>query len=304
MPRTLMARPSAKINLSLRVGDRRQDGYHDVRTVLQSISVFDTLTFSARRGPFVLVCRAPGVPADPTNLVWKAAAALWTAAGRPGEPRDAHVKIDKKIPTQAGLGGGSADAAAALVALNDLWECRLPRRELLALAATLGADVPFFLVGGTALGVGRGEELYALDDIGRLGVILLKPSFGVATKDAYRWLDEGRAARSTPAAEAGPTPGAAVARAVEVGWPTGPLTLWNDLEPPVSSRHPEIATLVDACLREGALASAMSGSGSAVFGLFPESVASRAVRRLRQPDRLVLLARTLTRREAGRRLGL
>lgn len=297
--RALTLRPSAKVNLQLRVGPTRPDGYHEVRTLLQSIAISDTLTFSPRRGPFSLAVRAPGVPADATNLVWKAAAALWRAAGRPGEPRDAHVKIDKQIPPAAGLGGGSADAAAALLGLNRLWDARVPRRELFAIAAGLGADVPFFLLGGTAIGTGRGEELYPVDDLQRFGVVVIKPSFGVATADAYGWLDADRTARVES-----PVEGEAKPRSVDVGWPTGPIALANDLEAPVVRRHPEIDQIVAACLREGALAAAMTGSGSAVFGLFPEAVARRAAPRLKRPDWLVLLTRTLARRDAGRHLGL
>jgi 4-diphosphocytidyl-2-C-methyl-D-erythritol kinase len=281
MPRTLVLRPSAKINLTLRVGPLRDDGFHSVTTLLQSIAIADTLTVTARPGPFGLLSRSP---------------VLWRDLGRTDDPRDAHVRLDKQIPVAAGLGGGSADAAAALVALNTVWNARRSRRALLALAAEIGSDVPFFLIGGTAMGLGRGDELYPVDDVAKLGVIVIKPSFGVATAEAYRWLDEARAAggAGVPARGAG----------VEVGWPTGPIALANDLQAPVAARHPPIAEMIDACAREGALGAAMSGSGSAVFGLFPEAVARRAARRLQRPDWLVLLTRTLSRHEAGRRMGL
>lgn len=160
MSRAIVLRPSAKINLTLLVGPVRPDGFHDVRTLLQSIAIFDTVTVSARPGPFRLMTRSPGVPADRTNLIWRAAESLWRAMGRDGEPRDVHVRLDKQIPVAAGLGGGSADAAAALVGLNEAWQARLPRKELAAIGAKLGADVPFFFHGGTALGLGRGDELF------------------------------------------------------------------------------------------------------------------------------------------------
>ena len=296
MTRAVIVRPSAKINLTLRVGPRRTDGFHDVRTLLQSIGLSDTLTVSARRGPFALSCRAPGVPSDESNLVWRAARALWTSAGREGEPRDAHIRLDKSIPHEAGLGGGSADAAGALTALNVVWDLQRSRKDLHRVAVTLGADVPFFLMGGTAVGTGRGDELYPVDDVSRLGVVIVKPSFGVSTADAYRWVDEDRAA-DKPAIS---TPRS---REVHVGWETDPLLLVNDLEAPVVRRHPEVLEIVEQCHREGALAAAMTGSGSAVFGLFSESVAPRAARQLQRPDWLVLLTRTLSRREAGRRIG-
>ncbi|MEO7191152.1 MAG: 4-(cytidine 5'-diphospho)-2-C-methyl-D-erythritol kinase [Vicinamibacterales bacterium] len=299
MSASLVLRPSAKINLTLRVGARREDGFHEVRTVMQSIALADAIAVTARPGPFGLLSRTPGVPGDRTNLVWRAAALLWTTLGRTGDPQDAHVKLEKQIPAAAGLGGGSADAAAALVGLNRVWNGKQSHRALMRIGAALGSDVPFFLQGGTALGVDRGDELYPLDDASRLGVVLLKPSFGIATADAYAWLDEDRA--KGVGAEAGPGPGRSE---VDLGWPGGPLAIVNDLEPTVSRRHPEIAAMVQACLREGAIVAAMTGSGSAVFGLFTESAAPRAVRRLKRPEWLVLLTRTLSRREAARRLSL
>ena len=294
--RALVLRPSAKINLTLRVGARREDGFHDVRTLLQSIALHDTLRVTGRRGPFALAARSPGVPGDRTNLVWRAADLLWSALGYPGEARDAHVRLEKAIPAAAGLGGGSADAAAALVGLDKVWNGRLPRRRLLAIAAQLGADVPFFLLGGTALGVGRGDEVYPVDDIRQTGVIIVKPSFGVATAEAYQWLDEDRAKARSESADR--------ARDFETGWPTGPIAVGNDLQGPVARRHPGVEEIVDALIREGAQTAAMTGSGSAVFGLFAESMARKAARRLQRPDWLVLVTRTLVRREAARRLAL
>lgn len=304
MSRSLILQPSAKINLTLRVGAKRDDGFHDVRTLLQSITLHDTLTFSTRRGPFGLACRTPGVPSDRSNLVWRAAEALWAALGRTGDPRDAHVKLEKAIPTEAGLGGGSADAAAALVGLNKLWGARLSRRVLMRLGAALGSDVPFFLQGGTALGVGRGEELYPVDDVERMGVIIIKPSFGVVTADAYRWLDADRIAFDADQNREPQFMDPSQSDLVEVGWPSGPLVLSNDLMGPVARRHPAVFEMVSACLARGAIGAQMSGSGSAVFGLFPESVASKAARQLKRPDWLVLVARTQSRREAARHMGL
>jgi len=156
--------------------------------------------------------------------------------------------------------------------------------------------VPFFLQGGTALGTGRGDEIYPVDDAARLGVVIIKPSFGVATADAYRWLDEDRAAGLTDAPAQG--------REVELGWDLGPISLMNDLQAPVARRHASIVEIVEALAKAGALGAAMTGSGSAVFGLFPEPQAPRAARRLKRADWLVLVTRTLSRREAGRRLGL
>jgi 4-diphosphocytidyl-2-C-methyl-D-erythritol kinase len=296
--RSVVLRPTAKINLTLRVGPKRADGYHDVQTLLQSIALGDTITFTRRSGPLALQSRAPGIPTDRTNLVWRAAEVLWKAAGKAGEPRDVHVRLEKQIPAAAGLGGGSADAAAALVGLNEVWDLRRPLRDLIRMAAELGSDVPFFLVGGTALATGRGEQVYPVDDIERFGVVIIKPSFGVGTADAYGWLDEDRESGADTGLKA---PQGRTSRALEVGWPTGPIEMINDLEAPVARRHPAIGEMISACFREGAQMAAMTGSGSAVFGLFPESGAKRAVPRLQRPDWLVVLTRTLTRKEAQRR---
>jgi 4-diphosphocytidyl-2-C-methyl-D-erythritol kinase len=160
--------------------------------------------------------------------------------------------------------------------------------------------VPFFLQCGTALGAGRGEELYPIDDVPRLSIVLIKPSFGIHAADAYRWLDEDRAW----AAEAIDAPRAATAPMLDVGWPAGPVTLQNDLQGPVARRYPAIVEVLDALQRAGASAAAMTGSGSAVFGVFSSGVSRAAIRGLQRPDRLVLLTRTSTRREAARHMGL
>jgi 4-diphosphocytidyl-2-C-methyl-D-erythritol kinase len=296
MSRALVLRPFAKINLTLRVGRRRPDGFHDVQTLLQSIALSDRLTLQARRGPFVLVANAPGVPSDRANLVYKAAELLWRSAGRAGEPRDVHARLDKQIPAAAGLGGGSADAAAALAGLNALWSTRLDRRALVALAGELGSDVPFFLQGGTALGAGRGNELYPVDDLPRHAVVVIKPSFGVRTAEAYEWLDEDRMAVAPTASGVVQHPSE-----VEVGWPGGPLVLANDLQGAVVARHEAVGEMLDALQRAGARGVAMTGSGSATFGLFREPVARAALKRLQRPDWVVIVTRTMNRREASRR---
>src|SRR5262245_19704584 len=135
--RVLVLRPSAKINLTLRVGPIRADGFHEVRTLMQSIALCDRITMSPRRGPFILASSSPGVPTDRTNLIAVAAERLWRALGRTGDPRDVHIRLQKDIPVAAGLGGGSADAAAALVGLNVIWNGRLRLRDLVRLGAEI-----------------------------------------------------------------------------------------------------------------------------------------------------------------------
>ena len=283
---SLTLRAFAKINLSLRVSRARHDGFHDVRTVLQGITLSDRVTVRARRGPFTIRCDMPGVPVDRTNLVWKAAQMLWHAAGRDGEPRDAIVTLEKRIPMQAGLGGGSSDAAAALLGLRKLWKLDLPAEAIHSAAAKLGSDVPFFLVGGTVLGVGRGDEVYPLENLPRYWVVLAIPPFGVATADAYRWFDEAQeGGRETTATHL---------------FPNVPLV--NDLETPVVLRHPEIGRLKQVFTNRGSLMAGMSGSGSAVFGVFSSPrAANRAVRGLKAGGVRTLTARFLPRAIRRRR---
>jgi 4-diphosphocytidyl-2C-methyl-D-erythritol kinase len=158
-------RAHAKINLDLRVLGMRADGFHELRTVFQAIALHDTICCVPRAGPFAIECSTAGVPLDHTNLIWRAAATLWRSLRRSGSVRDVVVQLDKRIPLQAGLGGGSADAAATLMALARLWRLRIKPSQFTDIAAHIGSDVPFFLSGGTALGLGRGEEIYPLADL-------------------------------------------------------------------------------------------------------------------------------------------
>jgi 4-diphosphocytidyl-2-C-methyl-D-erythritol kinase len=289
---TLTVRAHAKVNLDLRVLGSRPDGYHELRTVFQTIELHDTLVCAARAGAFTLKCRTASVPLDATNLVWMAAAGLWKALGRAGEPRDTVITISKNIPVSAGLGGGSADAAAALRALGRLWG-GAPLTLLREVAGTVGADVPFFLSGGTALGLGRGEEIYPLVDLPPHWVVVVRPPFGVSTAEAYAWYDEDRAAGLREYREL---------QILPVPWPTRAAQMVNDLEPPVLRRHPEIGDLKTSLKAAGAIAAAMSGSGSAVFGLFrSRAAATKAVRPLSRGGARALLTRTLTRAEYERR---
>ena len=294
-PGTIVARAFAKINLSLRITRTRPDGFHELQTVLQAIDLADTLTVSTRSGPFRIVCRTPGVPVDRRNLVWRAAEALWRAAGRQGEPRDAAIAIRKRIPRQGGLGGGSSDAAAALLALRRAWHLPIEDEQLHVIGRGLGADVPFFLVGGTALGLGRGDELYPLADLPRWWVVLAFPSFGVSTPDAYAWFDAGQSSDRSPGAAHQHLDGAWLGRATP---------LINDLEAPVVERHPEIGRLREALKERGAVMAAMSGSGSTVFGVFRSAAAAAAARRwLRRSGRRCTVARMLDRRQTARLAG-
>ena len=289
--RSIACRAFAKINLDLRVLGVRQDGYHELRTTFQSIALADDLTFTASPGPFRILCDDPACPADAGNLVWRAADLVWKAGRRRGAPHGVVVTIAKRIPMQAGLGGGSSDGAAAIRALASIWRVRLSRARRQRLAAAMGADVPYFLEGGTALGRDRGDRLSRLVDRPRAWVVLTVPRFGVSTREAFSWWDQqvgqvGRVGR--------------VGQGRRVGRARHDFS--NDLQPVVARRHPIVGTLVADLERSGAFQASLSGSGSAVFGLFARRSqaegAARALRR-RAPRRLVLVTRTLTRRECA-----
>ena len=287
-----MVRAHAKVNLDLRVLGTRPDGFHELRTVFQSLELHDTITCVTRPGPITIACRTPGVPLDETNVVWTSAVELWKELGRRGEPCDVKITIKKEIPVQAGLGGGSANAAAALLALARLWG-GAPVAFLRELAARIGADVPYFLSGGTALGLGRGEEIYPLVDMPPHWVVIVRPPYGVSTAEAYAWYDEDRIAGLREPREL---------QVLPVPWPTRAAQMINDLEPPVVRRHPEIGALRTALRDAGAVAAAMSGSGSAVFGIFKSrAAAERVLRPLSKGGSVALLTRTLSRAQYERR---
>ena len=291
---SVTVRAHAKINLDLRVLGTRPDGYHELRTVFQSLALHDIVECVPREGPLAIECETAGVPLDESNLVWRAAQAIWQSLRRPARVRDVTIRLTKNIPLQAGLGGGSADAAATLIALARLWKVPVRPAQLMDVAATLGADVPFFLSGGTALGLGRGDEVYPLADLARHWVVLLVPGFGVSTADAYSWYDEERdLSRGGSARDPQYVPGP---------WPSRAAQMINDLEAPIARHHPEIDQMRTALRRVGALAAAMSGSGSAVFGLFQKRAdALSAVERLSGSGWRVLLTESLDRGEYARR---
>jgi 4-diphosphocytidyl-2-C-methyl-D-erythritol kinase len=288
----ITVRAHAKINLDLRVLGARADGFHELRTVFQALALHDVIRCIPREGAFAIECATAGVPLDSTNLIWRAAETLWRSLRRDGPVRDIVVRLEKQIPLQAGLGGGSADAAATLMALAAAWRAPVKPAQLTDLAAHIGSDVPFFLSGGTALGLGRGEEVYPLVDLPRHWIVLLIPGFGVSTSEAYGWYDNERELSRAPR-EAQHVPGP---------WPSRAAEMINDLEAPIARHHPEIDQMKAALRRAGALAAAMSGSGSTVFGLFQKrGDAQAAVKRLSASGWRVLLTESLGRAEYARR---
>ena len=262
----------AKINLHLEVLGLRGDGYHEVRTILQSIALADTLVLRARPGPLTVRSRTRAMPRDGENLIWRAAAALWRGLGRSGDPSDVAVTVRKVVPAGAGLGGASSDAASGLRALRRMWAPEAPDGLLRELAAEVGSDVPFFLVGGTVLATGRGERMRRVTPAGPYEVVLAVPGFEVSTAAAYRWWDED-AGGGSGRRSAGPEVGAAS------GAPSGGSGWGNHLEPPVKRRHPEIGEMVRRLQASGAVRAGMTGSGSVVFGLFRSAESAERARR-------------------------
>ena len=264
-PAAVTVRVPAKVNLQLAVGPPRADGYHPLVTVFHAVSLFDEVTVLPAEKTSLSVSGedAAAVPRDRSNLAWKAASALVQAAGLRGSA--VAIRISKRIPVAAGLAGGSADAAATLLACNELWQTGLSQRELSELAAGLGSDVPFALLGGTAVGRGRGEQLTPALASGSYHWALAFGHEGLSTAQVYATCDRLRAARA--AAGDRSQPGAPelshpLMTALRSGDPArvGPL-LSNDLQPAALSMQPELRRTLTAGREHGALGAIVSGSG-------------------------------------------
>ena len=254
---SVTVRAPGKINLHLIVGDLRDNGYHDLTTVFHAVSLVDEITV---RNADVLSLKISGegadqLPLDERNLAWRAAELMAEHVGR---APDVSISIDKSIPVAGGMGGGSADAAAVLVALNSLWELGVPRRDLHTLAAQLGSDVPFALHGGTALGTGRGEELATVLARNTFHWVLAFADGGLSTPKVFGELDRLREVGSPPRLD-DPEP---VVAALASGDPEqlAPL-LGNELQPAALSMKPALRRVLRAGVEAGALAGIVSGSG-------------------------------------------
>jgi 4-diphosphocytidyl-2-C-methyl-D-erythritol kinase len=245
----------AKVNLHLGVGPRRADGFHELQTVFQAVSIYDDVTAHAGPGLSLLVSGqdADEVPRDASNLALRAADLL---AERTGIDAVARITIRKEIPVAGGMAGGSADAAAALLACDGLWGTGLPRAELLELAAELGSDVPFCLQGGTALGTSRGEVLNPVLVRGTFHWVLAIAAEGLSTAQVYAEFDRQRGA------DAVATPPDDVIAALLSGDPKRlGAALHNDLQPATLALRPGLRATLDAGLELGALGAVVSGSG-------------------------------------------
>lgn len=254
---SVTVRAPGKVNLYLSVGDRRADGYHELATVFHAVSLADDVTLRDADVLSLLVVGegADSVPTDESNLAWQAAELM---ADHVRRAPDVAITLDKSIPVAGGMAGGSADAAAVLVGLNELWGLGVPRRDLHAMAAELGSDVPFALHGGTALGTGRGEELTTVLARSTFHWVLAFGARGLSTARVYAEIDKLRAAGNPPRME-DPEP---LLSALSAGDPhrLAPL-LGNDLQPAALSLEPELRRTLRAGTEAGALAGLVSGSG-------------------------------------------
>jgi len=291
MSKTVRLKAFAKINLCLQVLGKQPDSYHELRTIFQAISLHDSLEMEllpSRNVAFEITTEwSPVLPADSTNLVWRAIDAL---------KHELHIRqgfrahLIKRIPVARGLGGGSSDAAAALQGVLRLTKREVPLPRLLEIASSLGADVPFFLFGGRALGVNRGDEIYPLPDLPNRTILVVSPAnIAVSTRDAYVWVDERLTTQ----------------RSAPKMWSFCALC-WsrqgsasNDFEAAVFDRYPRLSEIKRRLLQGGAAEAALAGSGSAVFGVYRNPAQARRAARA-FPEDQVFVTQTLS-REAYRR---
>lgn len=252
---------SAKINLFLRVLRRRPDGYHDIASVMQKITIFDELTFSLLPHDIVLTCPNSNLPTSEDNLVFRAARAIFDYTGyRHG----VEIILNKKIPMAAGLGGGSSDAATTLLTLNKMCSLGLKKKELMNLGKNLGADVPFFIFGNCAFASGIGEKLKQLKNLPKLNLVLINPQFHLSTKMVYENLNLTLTKK-------------AINYSIPRFFAMDDIIreLVNDLERVSLKIHPELYNLKDILRGQGALGTLMSGSGPTIFGIFTDEASAK-----------------------------
>lgn len=272
--KTLRLRSFAKVNLGLEVLGTRSDGYHELRTIFQAITLHDDVELRPHPDRIEVRCDHPGVPADETNLAHRAADALRRYAKL---TNGVTITITKRIPVAGGLGGGSSNAAVVLMGLDRMWRLGLGTAGLHNLARRLGADVPFFLVGGTALGLGRGDEVYPLLRQVRAHVVVVDPGRPLKTAAVFARLDRGLTPR-----ENANTIFRFVSSQLD-GRADAFAGLTNDLEPAALEEDPGLEApgrdIRVILIREGAAQASLSGSGAAFFGVFPDAVGAERARR-------------------------
>ena len=323
---TVAVRSFAKINLGLYIGARRADGFHDLRTVYQTIALHDVIRVGISRGNGIeIVCTDPRVPLDSSNTCYRMAERVLDELGAKSK---VSIVIEKRLPVQGGLGAASSNAVATLLALELALKKKLPGAMRLRLAAAVGSDLPLFLIGGTSLGVGRGEEVYPLPDLDSVAMVVVTPEVGVSTPRAFAdWDALAGGGHHTTLHHTALTHSGSSDRLFEVGcvlssWLTGsnnsyPNTgasakggsrpgnllselvrtgIENDFEKVVFSQYPELRDIKGALVRAGAGYASLSGSGSTLYGLFRSPAdAVEAASRLRGSGLRAVATRTLTR---------
>ncbi len=259
---TLYEGAFAKLNLTLDVLGKREDGYHDLKSVMQTVSIRDDIEIDVGTGkPWRLKCDKEGIPCDETNLAWKAAKVFCEALHK--DPDGIEIRITKRIPSGAGMGGGSADAAAVLRALNQHYDAPLSIIALAELGAKVGSDVPFCTLCGTAMVEGRGERLRKLPDMPDCVIVVCKPEFSVSTPELYKKLDETAIAKHPDN------------QAMESALLAGDIAkvadnLFNVFDPVVTAEHLELNYIKSIFNSYGSLGQQMTGSGSACFCILPD----------------------------------
>ena len=251
----------AKINLVLRVLRKRPDGYHDLASVMQQISIYDELHFTLRPEGIVLQCPGTDLPTNEDNLIYRAARSIFNYAGYKA---GVEINLNKKIPSAAGLGGGSSDAATTLMALNDLCSLNVSQTELMKIGAKLGADVPFFIFGKSAFAAGIGDRLQPLPDLPKLYLVLINPPFPLATKMVYENLNLTLTKKKN---------NYSIPRFYALGDVV--RELYNDLEAVSLTMHPELSDFKQLLVKEGALGALMSGSGPTLFGIYADEKSAK-----------------------------
>lgn len=274
----------AKVNLSLDVTGIRADGYHEMRMINHSIDLEDVLTFEANDEGIILTSNDHSIPLDERNLVMKVALKLQQKFNI---KQGVEIHLEKRIPAQAGLAGGSSDAAATLKGLNTIWKLNLSRPELLAIGVTIGADVPYCLVGGTALVEGIGEKITPLKGLKSMPVLVVKPDINIATPWAFEKLDK-------QTIEKHPDINGLI-RLLEANDYTGLKdTIGNVFEAVAFATYPEIAEIKKEMLAQGAMASIMTGSGSTVIGYYSDQeMAEQSYRRFKETYAMCFITKTM-----------
>jgi 4-diphosphocytidyl-2-C-methyl-D-erythritol kinase len=315
---SVTVRSFAKINLGLYIGPPRPDGFHELRTVYQTIGLYDRITVGVRPGAGIEIQSEDSrVPTDATNTCYRIVERAMAALGAKGRVT---VEIEKRLPVQGGLGGASANAVATLLALERALKKRLPQADRLRIAAEVGSDLPLFLVGGTALGVERGEAVFPLPDLPAIPCVIVTPEIGVSTPRAFADWDRKVAKKLTVSAPSdrinrfghvlsawlSDASGASARSRSRAESPLLDLVrtgIENDFERVVFPQYPELRDFKSVLEGAGALYASLSGSGSALYGLFrTRDAAKRAVARLKKAGVPAQATSTMTRRQYWKRI--